>query len=117
MIILCGHGNYGETVKKSLEMIAGQQDHIKFVAFNMDMSVMDIIEKYNELISNSSDNNISIFCDIPGGSPANAAMLVKKQNETVRVFTGLNLPMMLAQVTGNSIEDSLADAKEAIREL
>ncbi|MBO0452929.1 PTS sugar transporter subunit IIA [Candidatus Enterococcus murrayae] len=116
MIILCGHGKYGETIKNSLEMIAGKQEHIYTVDFTEDMSVSDILERYNERISVAADN-VSIYCDIPGGSPANAALLAKRNNEGVRVFTGLNLSMMLSLVMGEEIAQSLIDAKESIKEL
>ncbi|EMF0354523.1 PTS sugar transporter subunit IIA [Enterococcus faecium] len=115
MIILCGHGKYGESIKSSLEMIAGKQENIFPVDFTEDMSVSDIISQYNKLISLTSDN-ISIYCDIPGGSPANAALLVKKYNPDVRVFTGLNLSMLLSLVTGESSEKSLEEAKKSIKE-
>lgn len=116
MIILCGHGKYGETIKNSLEMIAGKQDNIFSVDFTEDMSVTDIIEQYNEQIAVATEE-VSIYCDIPGGSPANTALLTKKNNTGVRVFTGLNLSMMLSLVMGESIENSLIDAKESIKEL
>lgn len=116
MIILCGHGKYGEAIKNSLEMIAGKQENMYTVDFTEDMSVSDIIEQYNERIS-ASIEHVSIYCDIPGGSPANAALLTKKKSEKVRVFTGLNLSMMLSLAMGESISQSLVDAKESIKEL
>lgn len=116
MIILCGHGKYGETLKNSLEMIAGKQENIYTVDFTEDMSVTDIIERYNERIAAAADG-VSIYCDIPGGSPANAALLTKKSNEDVRVFTGLNLSMLLSLVMEKDSEKSLADAKDSIKEL
>ena len=114
MIILCGHGHYGETIKNSLEMIAGKQDQIKTVNFTDEMSVTDILEQYNQWIT---EEEVLIYCDIPGGSPANAAVLAKKMNEKVRVFTGLNLSMMLSIAMGESVEESLLTAKESIKEL
>lgn len=116
MIILCGHGKYGETIKNSLEMIAGKQDNICTVDFTEEMSVNDVIERYNERLETVTDG-VSIYCDIPGGSPANAAVLTKRNNNNVRVFTGLKLSMMLSLVLGESSENSLKEAKESIKEL
>ena len=48
MILLCGHGKYGETIKNSVEMIAGKQDNIFSIDFIEEMSVTDIIEQYNK---------------------------------------------------------------------
>ena len=50
MILLCGHGKYGETIKNSVEMIAGKQDNIFSIDFTEEMSVTDIIEQYNKRI-------------------------------------------------------------------
>lgn len=116
MIILCGHGKYGETIKNSLEMIAGKQDNIFAIDFTENMSVTDIMEQYNERIEVATDD-VSIYCDIPGGSPSNAALLTKRNTTGVRVFTGLNLSMMLSLVMGESIENCLVSAKESIKEL
>lgn len=118
MIILCGHGKYGEAMKCSLEMIAGVQEHVEFVDFTIDMSIADVINGYDQVIAASDGNEeVLIFCDIPGGTPANAAALVKKSNENVRVFTGLNLPMILSLALGEDVESSLDNAKEAIQEI
>lgn len=116
MIILCGQGKYGESIKNSLEMITGKQTNIYTVDFTEDMSVIDLINQYNERITVTKED-VSIYCDIPGGSPANAALLTKKNSSSVRVFTGLNLSMMLSLVMGESIESSLTEAKESIKEL
>lgn len=119
MIILCGHGHYGETMKNSLEMIAGQQEQIQTIEFNMEMAVTDIITKYNEMIAarKNIQEEVLIFCDIPGGSPANAAILAKNYNKNVRAFTGLNLPLILSLVMGEDVECCLNNAKEAIKEI
>jgi Phosphotransferase system, mannose/fructose-specific component IIA len=116
MILLCGHGKYGEMIKNSVEMIAGKQDNIFSIDFTEEMSVTDIIEQYNKRIA-FAEGEVSIYCDIPGGSPANAALLTKKNSNGVRVFTGLNLSMILSLVMGESAESSLRDAKESIKEL
>ncbi|SJZ55356.1 PTS system, mannose-specific IIA component [Pilibacter termitis] len=118
MIIFCGHGKYGEAMKHSLEMIAGEQENIKSIDFTMDMAVGDILTQYNEAIqTRQSDEEVLILCDIPGGSPANAAFLAKKYNENVRVATGLCLAMALSIAMGESFENALTNAKEAIQEI
>ena len=118
MIILCAHGKYAEETKNSLEMIVGPQAQVKYVNFTMDMATIDIIEKYKEIISsNPQEQDINIFCDIHGGSPANAAYILKKHHPHVRVFTGLNLPLVLALSMEENIELALSNARDEIREV
>lgn len=118
VVILCGHGYYAEESKNSCEMIAGTQDQLKVVNFTMDMAVTDIIKQYEQYIAERSDTGeVIILTDIPGGSPANAALLVKKNHENVRVFSGLNLMMVLSIAMNEPIEKCLVSAKDSIQEL
>lgn len=118
MIILCAHGKYAEETKNSLEMIVGSQAHIQFVNFTMDMATTNILDRYNEIIShNPQETEFNIFCDIHGGSPVNAAYILKKRHSHVRVFTGLSLPLVLSLSMEEDIELALSNARDEIREI
>lgn len=118
MIILCGHGNFGKELKNSVEMIAGVQDHVKFVSFTMDMAVTDVIDQYSKFIEECvAGEEVIILCDLFGGTPANAAAITKKYHENIRVLTGVNLPVVLALVMGEDVETSLSQGKVAMKEI
>lgn len=116
MIVLCGHVNYGKNILSSTEMISGEQKNIYTVDFTEEMSVKDIYYSYDAIIK-GVDEKVLLLCDIPGGSPANAALLYKKQHKNVRVFTGLNLAMLLTLALGETIDDSVKSAINSIKEL
>ncbi|AYW47271.1 PTS mannose/fructose/sorbose family IIA subunit [Tetragenococcus osmophilus] len=116
MIILSGHNKYGKNLLDSAEMIGGKQKNIYTVDFTEDMSVKDIYNSY-ENIAEDTDEDILILSDIPGGSPANAALLYKNQHKQVRVFTGLNLTMLLSLIMGESVSSSIESAINSIKEL
>ena len=116
MIILCGHGIYGKTLKKSVEMITGEQPQVRSVDFTMNMAVTDIISNYEQLIKEAGEE-VFIMCDLKGGSPANAAVLTKRNHPEIRVCTGLNLSMLLSLIMGSTLEEALYEAKDSIQEI
>ncbi len=57
----------------------------------------DLMEKYNQVLSNLDDGNEVLFLvDLWGGSPFNAASrIVAEHLDTMALVTGLNLPMLI----------------------
>ncbi|MBN2287519.1 MAG: hypothetical protein JXQ26_03920 [Tissierellales bacterium] len=89
--ILITHGHFGQELLKSVEMIAGKQEHT--VAFAIDSG--DDLSNLQSRLRNVINDNIPtyIFVDIFGGTPFNIA--ANMMNDKVNVITGVNLPMLL----------------------
>lgn len=89
-VIIITHGNYGEEVLKSVEMIAGKQENAYAFSINEDTNINDVKKEVKELI----EGDTYIFVDIYGGSPFNCALSFLS-NPKVRIISGFNMPMIL----------------------
>ena len=97
-ILVVTHGNFGNELIKSAEMIAGKQENIEalglFVEDDFDMFKSKVKNKIKEL-----ENEEGMF----GGTPSNASF-ANLNNLDFECVTGLNLPMMLEVLINRDIK-------------
>ena len=114
-IVVTGHGLFAEGMHSSAQMIAGENDHIKYVCFEDGMGLEELGEKlsaaYNELAGN---DGIVVLSDLPGGSPFKTAVEVSMNHpdKQIVVLAGTNLPMIVTAATMIEFEEdpkALAD--------
>lgn len=97
-LILVSHGNFAEEALLSLEMIVGEQNNTKAISFHPGENLEDLVLKiegaYQEI---DKTNGVIVICDLYGGSPCNAAttLLLKNPNQSLAVFSGLNLGVLV----------------------
>ena len=114
-LVVTGHGLFAEGMHSSAKMIAGENEHIKYVCFEEGMGLEDLAEKlsaaYNEL---ADCDGIVVLSDLPGGSPFKTAVecSVAHPDKQIVVLSGTNLPMIITGSTMLSFEtdpQALAD--------
>ena len=114
-IVVTGHGLFAEGMHSSAKMIAGENDHIKYVCFEEGMNTEQLSEKlvaaYNEL---GECDGIIVLSDLPGGSPFKTAVecSMAHPDKQIIVLSGTNLPMIITGSTMLSFESdpqALAD--------
>jgi PTS system mannose-specific IIA component/PTS system mannose-specific IIB component len=124
-VIIGTHGMFSDEILKSAEMIFGTQENIGSVTFKPGEGIENLIEKYNNLISElDSKDGVLFMVDLFGGSPFNAASIIAMKNDNMEIVTGVNLPMIL-EVLGSrdfsTVSELLTIAensgKEAVRVL
>ncbi|MFL8969762.1 PTS sugar transporter subunit IIA [Helcococcus kunzii] len=116
MYIVCGHGSFSNAMKESIEMIVGEVNNFKYIDFKNDMNLQNLVDTFEKCVEKTNEE-IVFLCDLDGGTPCNAANYFKLQNNNCRVFSGLNLPMLLSLATGDNVEDSVMIGIDNIREL
>jgi len=89
------HGDLGESLLSTAEMIVGKMDDIHFFGFHPQDSIDLYREKVRLFIEEHDRDDIFIFTDIFGGSCANTAMRYMDRPR-VFAFAGVNLPMIIA---------------------
>lgn len=97
-IILASHGKFAIEALNSLEMIMGKQKNIIALSLFEGENLADFVEKMEKAYENlEKSKGVVIICDIYGGTPSNAAatMLLKKSDDNIAAFAGLNLSVML----------------------
>ena len=114
-LVVTGHGLFAEGMHSSAKMIAGENEHIKYVCFEEGMGLEELAEKlsaaYNEL---ADCDGIVVLSDLPGGSPFKTAVecSVAHPDKQIVVLSGTNLPMIITGSTMLSFEtdpQALAD--------
>lgn len=103
-ILVVTHGNFGNELIKSAEMIAGKQENIEalglFVEDDFDMFKSKMKNKIKEL---ENEEGVLVLTDMFGGTPSNASF-ANLNNLDFECVTGLNLPMMLEVLINRDIK-------------
>ena len=94
-LIVTGHGNFASGITSSLDLIMGRPDNYEIIDFPIGSNVMELEEKFDEVLSKHQDSKIMILCDLFGGSPFNVAMKKAMNNDNIEVYYGLNLGMLM----------------------
>lgn len=92
-ILLLTHGGWGEALTESLKMILGAIDCVHEIALKPSYTLpeyMGMVRAYVDTISPDS----LIMTDLFGGTPSNVGAAIGNQTG-IRVFCGLNAPMLL----------------------
>lgn len=94
-LILATHAGLGTAMLKTAEMISGGTEGIGSVELYPGGSPEDIrqgLEK--ELTGLAEGDHLLCLVDIPGGSPAHAAVELAAENPSLHVVSGVNLGML-----------------------
>ncbi len=117
-IVLVSHGRLADELVAALEHVVGPQDHIVTVCIGPSD---DIEQRRREILAGiktvEQGDGVVLLTDMFGGTPSNLAISVMNSPD-IEVIAGVNLPMLvkLASVRdGNTLADSVADAREAGR--
>ena len=99
-LVVTGHGHFADGIHTSAQMIAGENDYVRYINFEEGMPPEQLAEKFNAAFD--------------GGSPFKTAVECKyaRPEQKIEVIAGTNLPMIVTAVTMLDMEDdprSLAD--------
>lgn len=94
-LIVTGHGSFASGITSSLDLIMGRPGNYEIIDFPTGSNVMELEEKFDEVLSKHQDSKIMILCDLFGGSPFNVAMKKAMSNDNIEVYYGLNLGMLM----------------------
>ncbi|HDS02694.1 MAG TPA: hypothetical protein ENN72_03185 [Firmicutes bacterium] len=89
------HGELGEALLASAEMIVGKMEDVHVLGFYPGDSISLYRQKVEQHIQSHSGEALFIFTDIFGGSCANTVMRFLDR-DSVYAFAGVNLPMLIA---------------------
>ena len=101
-LVVTGHGLFAEGMHSSAKMIAGENEHIKYVCFEDGMGLEQLAEKLNAAYNELFDcDGIVVLSDLPGGSPFKTAVecSMGHPDKQIVVLSGTNLPMIITGST------------------
>ncbi len=94
-LIVVSHGNFGLELLKTAELILGPQKNAVALAFTSQDRKEDLIKRIQEKIESiAGDKGVLILVDMFGASPHQASLLAETK-KTVKILTGVNLPMII----------------------
>lgn len=103
-VLVMTHGEFAAGIKKSAEMIIGEQENFETLVFTPEMSLDSLVERLKEKIQSfTNDYPTIVFVDLFGGSPSNAVALLLAEGYSIQAISGVNLPMLLEVLGGRTI--------------
>lgn len=96
-ILLTSHGHLASGIKSSFEFIAGKSSHL--MTIELDQAGIGSFQSRLKKLLEHETELVLILADLKGGTPYNEAFkLYLTRPQTIRVVSGLNLPMLLELV-------------------
>lgn len=113
-ILVLTHGNAGEALVKSAEMIISTLENVQAFSLLPGMSP----EEFIEIVKAHLDNlrkGVLILTDLFGGTPFNVAMALSK-NYDINVVSGVNIAMI---IEGDLLRNNLSgrELAEAVQQV
>ena len=101
-LVVTGHGHFADGIHTSAQMIAGENDYVRYINFEEGMTPEQLAEKFNAAFDEfKSCDGVVVLSDLPGGSPFKTAVECKyaRSEQKIEVIAGTNLPMIVTAVT------------------
>lgn len=98
-ILLVSHGLLAEGIIDSMEMLIGEVSNVEKITFSVDMGIEELQEEVKQYLSKKKDKKLLIFTDLKGGTPFNVTSILTHEMEEVKVFYGMNLPIIIEAVS------------------
>ena len=100
-LVVTGHGLFAEGMHSSVRMIAGENEHIKYICFQENTHPKELAEHFHRSYEALSGcDGIVVLSDLPGGTPFNTAVecSLNHPDKQIVVLSGTNLPMIITGV-------------------
>ena len=111
-IHIINHGEFGEAIIKSAELIVGKTDYISSSSLLPNMSIEDLIETVEEKLKEMK-GEIIVLTDMYGGTPNNVASVLQNRFNA-EIVCGFNLPMLIELILTRDNGDM--SAKELVNQ-
>ncbi|QIQ21696.1 PTS sugar transporter subunit IIA [Zophobihabitans entericus] len=92
-ILVVTHGNFGQELVKSCEMIVGKMKDVYCFSLIADMAPEQLYEKIAQTLKDAPTGSI-ILTDIYGGTPSNVSAIFAKKYQ-YPVISGISLPILI----------------------
>jgi len=92
--IILGHGNFAKSLFETAERIVGNQPFVDTLS-NEGLSSDTLCERLKVIIEKNKEYESIIFVDLPGGSCTISCAKLMKDNPTLKIICGINLPILI----------------------
>lgn len=113
-VLLISHGGLAQGVVDSFEMLCGHSDCLYSVCLAYNDGPDDFSRKLRALEGTLSGyDEVLVLADVTGGTPCKAALGEYLAKPHVHIISGMNLPMVMEAVLGDSSPEALPELAKA----
>lgn len=117
-LIIATHGDLAASALEAAELLVGEQEQVETIGFRPGNSLELLLERFTQAIKRLEDcEEILVLTDIKGGSPCNAATVMKAKNPKLRVVAGLSIPLLAQFFESKANGETLADSIDELIEI
>ncbi|MDN6029048.1 MAG: PTS sugar transporter subunit IIA [Lactobacillus sp.] len=109
-IVLASHGDFCLGLKQSLEMIAGKTSDLVAMPFRLGEDPQQYRDELSKVLGKRTT---LVLVDLKGGTPYNSALFLSSE-KSLKVVTGVNLPMLLAVVTSRNEHSKIQELVDIV---
>ena len=117
-LIIATHGDLVASALEAAELLVGEQEQVETIGFRPGDSLELLLERFTQAIKRLEEcEEILVLTDIKGGSPCNAATVMKAKNPKLRVVAGLSIPLLAQFFESKANGETLADSIDELIEI
>ena len=117
-LIIATHGDLAASALEAAELLVGEQEQVETIGFRPGDSLELLLERFTQAIKRLEEcEEILVLADIKGGSPCNAATVMKAKNPKLRVVAGLSIPLLAQFFESKANGETLADSIDELIEI
>ena len=117
-LIIATHGDLAASALEAAELLVGEQEQVETIGFRPGDSLELLLERFTQAIKRLEEcEEILVLTDIKGGSPCNAATVMKAKNPKLRVVAGLSIPLLAQFFESNANGETLAYSIDELIEI
>ena len=117
-LIIATHGDLAASALEAAELLVGEQEQVETIGFRPGDSLELLLERFTQAIKRLEEcEEILVLTDITGGSPCNAATVMKAKNPKLRVVAGLSIPLLAQFFESKANGETLADSIDELIEI
>ena len=117
-LIIATHGDLAASALEAAELLVGEQEQGETIGFRPGDSLELLLERFTQAINRLEEcEEILVLTDIKGGSPCNAATVMKAKNPKLRVVAGLSIPLLAQFFESKANGETLADSIDELIEI
>ena len=107
-ILLISHGHFAEGLREAVEMLCGECPQLYTACLESSDGTEEFSKKFDQAYAKAAQyGEVTVFCDLMGGTPCNVAVQKLMGKEGSRLIAGMNLPMLMTYILGNEEQETV----------
>ena len=91
-LVVTGHGHFADGIHTSAQMIAGENEYVRYINFEEGMTPEQLAQKFNAAFDEfRTCDGVVVLSDLPGGSPFKTAVECKYARPDQKIVTAVTM--------------------------